>query len=238
VTDEDVDTLYAAHKNALKGTEAELKGLIRAQLQNQRLGERHKAFLESLRSHAEIAVHFKEPLGLNVPVSAEGAPSLGPSDAPVTIVEFSDFQCLDCKRVLATVVQLRSRYRDKVRLVFRDFPRDEVHARARRAAEAARCANDQHKFWEYHDLLFANAPRATSEDLQAYAQKAGLDVAKFEQCVSSGTHAATVQKDVDEARRLGVMDAPAFFVNGRFVSLALPMESFVRVIDEELSRAK
>ena len=183
-------------------------------------------------------MRFKEPPGLKVSVSTDGAPSVGPSDAPVTIVEFSDFQCLDCKRVLATIVQLRSRYRDKVRLVFRDFPRDDLHARARRAAEAARCANDQAKFWDYHDLLFANAPRAMPEDLNGYARKAGLDVLKFEQCVSSGMHAAAVQKDLDEARRLGVMEAPAFFVNGRFVSLALPMESFVRVIDEELNPAK
>jgi protein-disulfide isomerase len=191
-----------------------------------------------LRSDAKVVVHLTEPRIVRVDVSTDGAPFLGPADAKVTIVEFSDFQCPFCQRVLPALSEVRSRYGDKVKLVFRDFPLDRLHPQARRAAEAARCARDQNKFWQYHDLLFAKAPQADPEQLKAYAEQLGLDVPAFERCLASGKHAAGVQKDLDEGIRLGVSGTPGFFVNGRPLSGAQPVERFVRVIDDELRRPK
>jgi protein-disulfide isomerase len=140
--------------------------------------------------------------------------------------------------VLPTLTQLESQYGDKVKLVFRDYPIDNLHLGARKAHEAAWCAHDQGKFWAYHDLVFANAPKASSEQLNTYAQEVGLDMPAFEQRVNSGAHQAMVQRDVEEGTRVGVTGTPAFFINGRLVSGAQPLESFVRVIEEELVRAQ
>jgi protein-disulfide isomerase len=244
VTNEEILQFYNANRHQLRGNVSELTDQIRgylqirAHLQNEKVAESRKALLQSLRSDAKAVVHLAEPRVVRVDVSTEGAPFLGPADAPVTIVEFSDFHCPYCKRVLPSLTELRSRFGDKVRLVFRDFPLDRLHPRARGAAEAARCAHDQNKFWKYHDVLFANAPQAGPEQLKAYAEQVGLDVVAFERCLTSGKHAAGVQRDVDEGNRLGVTGTPAFFVNGRLVSGAQPVERFVRMIDDELKRPR
>jgi protein-disulfide isomerase len=237
VSDAEVEVVYNANKGRLRGTEAQLRDQIRDQLQNQKLAERRKAFVQSLRTQARVVVRLEEPPPFQIAISANGAPFRGPAEAPVTIVEFSDFHCPYCKQVLTTLTQILSRYGDKVKLVFRDFPLD-GHPVARRAAEAARCAKDQDKFWEYHDLLFANAPKASPEQLKEFAKQVGLDVSSFERCLSSGTHAAAVQRDVDEGLRLGVTGTPGFFVNGRLLSGAQPLEQFVRAIEEELKRVR
>jgi len=156
----------------------------------------------------------------------------------VTIVEFQDFHCPFCKRVQATIGELLARYGDKVKVVHRDFPIDSLHPLARKGHEAARCANEQGKFWAYHDLLYANAPKAGPEHLKAFAQEVGLNLPAFEQCVSSRKYRAAVQKDVDDGHGLGVTGTPTFFVNGRLLSGAQPFENFARMIDEELERQR
>src|SRR5262249_41488822 len=98
--------------------------------------------------------------------------------------------------------------------------------------------HEQGKFWAYHDALFANAPKTGTEQLKAYAQDVGLDLPAFEQCVSSGKYQTIVQQDIDEGTRAGVTGTPAFFINGRLVSGAQPLESFTRVIEDELARAR
>ena len=239
VTDEDVDTFYQANRARLKkGDEAELRARIREYLQNQKLSTRRQTYVQSLRSQASVVVHLKALPVARVEPGVAGAPVRGPAAAPVTIVEFSDFQCPYCKQVVPTLAQVLSRYGEKVKLVFRDFPIDSLHPQARKAAEAARCAHDQGKFWEFHDALFAGAPNASAEQLKTYAQQVGLDVPSFERCLGSRTHTAAVQKDVEEGTRLGVTGTPAFFVNGELLSGAQPLESFVRVIERELAAAR
>jgi protein-disulfide isomerase len=171
-------------------------------------------------------------------IKIKGIPVKGAATAPVTIVECSDVHCPFCTRVLPTLTQLESQYDDNVKLVFRDYPIDQLHSGARKAHEAARCAKEQGKFWAYHDTLFANAPKASPNQLKAYAQEVELDVAAFEQCVSSGKYQAAVQHDIDEGTRAGVTGTPAFFINGRLVSGAQPLERFVQIIEEELARAR
>lgn len=238
VTEQEIETFYQTNKARLKGDEAALQEQIRAHLQNQKLAARRGAFVQSLHSQANVVVRLKAPAVFRAEVGVDGAPFKGPATAPVTIVEFSDFHCPFCQRVLPTLTQLESQYGDKVKLVFRDYPIDNLHPTARKADEAARCARDQEKFWAYHDALFANAPKAGPEQLKAYAEAVGRDVPAFEQCLSSGAHQATVQRDVEEGTRVGVTGTPAFFINGRLLTGAQPLESFVRVIEEELARAR
>ena len=238
VTEEEVESFYQANKGRVKGDEPGVRDRIRAYFKSQKLVARRRAYMQSLRSQAAVVVHLQEAPAFRAEVGVEGAPFRGPAAAPVTIVAFSDFQCSFCKQVIPTLTQILSRYGEKVKLVYRDFPIDGLHPQARNAAEAARCAHDQGKFWEYHDALFANAPKAGPEQLKTYAQQVGLDLPSFERCLASGTHAAAVQKSVDEAIRLGVTGTPAFFINGELLSGAQPLDGFTRVIERELARAR
>jgi protein-disulfide isomerase len=198
VTEQEVETFYQANKARLQGDEATLKERIRAQLQNQKLQAAREAFLRSLRSQAKVVVHLKAPPAFRAQVSVDGAPFRGSATAPVTIVKFEDFHCPFCKRAQATLSQILARYGEQVKLVHRDFPIDNLHPQARRAHEAARCANDQGKFWAYHDKLYENAPKASPEQLKAYAKEVGLDLSAFEQCLDSGKYQAAVQRDIEE----------------------------------------
>jgi protein-disulfide isomerase len=129
-------------------------------------------------------------------------PAKGPTDAKVTIVEFSDFQCPYCARfVQETMPTLLQNYGDKVRFVFMNFPLSQIHADAEKAAEASECAHDQGAFWQYHDLLFQNQGALDVASLKNYAQAAGLDAEKFNQCLDSGEKASAVQADVETATK-------------------------------------
>jgi len=236
VTEQEIEAFYQANKARLRGDESRLRDSIRAHLQQQKLAARRERLLESLRSQSKVVVRLQPPPIVRVAVSVDGAPVRGAAEAPVTLVEFSDFYCPFCKQAQETLKQILDRYPGKVRHVFRDFPVDGLHPQARPAAEAARCAHDQGKFWEYHDALFANPPRATPDDLRRYAEQLALDVSTFERCFSAGTHRATVQRDYEEGVRLGVTGTPAFFINGRLLSGAQPLEAFARLIEDELSR--
>jgi protein-disulfide isomerase len=236
VTDAEIDTLYRANKARLRGDEDSLRQSIRTHLEERKTAARKREFVASLRQPATVVVHLRPPPVTRVTVSTDGAPSRGAREAPVILVEFSDFHCPFCKRAQATLKRVLDKYPGKVRHVFRDFPMDSLHPDARRAAEAARCAQDQGKFWEFHDVLFANAPSSSTADLRRYAERVGLDVTTFEGCLSAGGHRATVQRDVDEGERLGVSGTPAFFINGRPLHGAQPLDAFARMIEEELAR--
>ena len=236
VTEKEIDDFYQANKARIRGDDADVRQKIRAFLQQQKLNSQRELFVQSLRSQGKVVVHLQSPPAIRVEVSVDGAPIRGTPDAPVTVVEFSDFECPFCKQAHPTLKQLLERYPGKIRLAYRDFPLDSIHPQARRAAEAARCAHDQTKFWEYHDVLFSQSPRLSTDDLRRYADQVGLDVTKFDDCLTAGTHKAAVQRDLDEGNRLGVTGTPAFFVNGRPLSGAQPLEAFARVIDDELTR--
>jgi len=238
VTEQEVEAFYEANKTRIQGDPVAARQQIRINLQNQRLATKKQEFFQLLRSNAKIAVYLKPPPVHRVEVSTNGAPSKGPVKAPVTIVKFEDFHCPFCKKVQPTLAQVLSKYGEKVRLVHRDFPIDGIHPAARKAHEAARCANEQGKFWQYHDVLYANAPKADAADLKSYAREVGLDVPAFEKCVANGEFRDVVQKDVEEGTRLGVNGTPAFFINGRLLSGAEPIERFAAIIDDEISRGR
>lgn len=178
-----------------------------------------------------------------VEVNSDGAYSIGDPAAPVTIVEFTDFQCPFCSRhAVETLPQIKRDYVDtgKVRYVFMDFPLSSIHPQAQLTAEAARCAGDQNQFVAMHDLLFVRQGEwAGREDiadvLMGYARELGLDESAFSECLTSGVHEAAVLADLEEGVRVGVDGTPAFFINGVFVSGAQPYEAFQEVIDSLLA---
>lgn len=173
--------------------------------------------------------------GQKYEVSADDDPFRGPADAPITIVEFSDFHCGFCGRFAAeTLTPLLTNYDGKVRLVYRDYPFQVPGSLT--AALAGQCMNDQGKFWEFHDATFANQQALTREQFITYAQQFSVDVATFTTCLDDQQHIEEVRKDITEAQNLGVNGTPAFFVNGTFISGAQPYETFAKVIDEELAK--
>ncbi len=179
---------------------------------------------------------LKPPPVFRAPIELAGTPSRGPENAKVTVVEFSDFHCPFCKRVQPTLVQLMAKYPKDVRLVYKHMPLDQLHPQARRAAEASWCAQQQGKFWEYHDVLYSGGPDGTDPTLTAAATRVGLNLGAYQQCMASGQAAAAVQKQVEEGVKYGVQGTPGFFVNGRFVNGAVPLDAFVQIVDEELAR--
>lgn len=173
-----------------------------------------------------------------VEVAAEG-PSKGPASAPVTVVEFSDFQCPYCKQVVPTIEQAVAKYGDKIRVVFRQYPLSSIHPQAFKAAEASLCAAEQNKFWELHDAMFQEQSAASLDvaALETKARELGLDGEKFSACLSSGKYEDQVRADLKAGVAAGVSGTPAFFVNGRPLSGAIGLESLSQVVDEELARA-
>lgn len=233
-SDADVQKLYDSAKEQLGGQPLDaVKPQIVNYLKEQKAVERQGVFIEELKKKYKTVVMLKPPV---VKVETAGRVSRGGGpNAPVTIIEFSDYECPFCKRAEPTVDQVMEVYGDKVRLVFRDFPLP-MHEHARLASEAANCANAQGKFWEYHKKLFASDD-LKKENLQKMAAETGLDKAKFDQCLEQEEFKAAIDKDIADGAAVGVNGTPAFFINGRSISGAQPFEKFKEIIDEEIARA-
>lgn len=169
-------------------------------------------------------------------IPTEGFHSLGPADAPITLVEFSDYQCPFCQRWYEQVYRpLMDAYPGKIRIVYRNLPLTQIHPQAMNAAEAAMCAGEQNAYWEYHDKLFDNSS-ALSDDLYAsLAADLGLDASAFAACMTSHKYQNDIQTDMQFAIDLGVQSTPTFFINGLAVVGAQPLSVFQQVIDQELA---
>jgi protein-disulfide isomerase len=232
VTDAEVEKVYNDNKDKVGGrTLAELKAPITQQLQNSREQQRQQEFIRELRKTAAIKMELKPPM---VTVATDGAPVRGNANAPVTIVEFSDFQCPFCARAEGEIVKVRDTYKDQVKIVYKDYPLP-IHPNAPKAAEASRCAREQDKYWEYHDVLFANHSALEVPNLKKFAADLKLDTAKFDTCLDSGKYADEIAKDMAEGSRVGVSGTPAFFINGRLISGAQPFSAFQEAIDDALA---
>ena len=238
VTDAEVTTFLNSKDRAglPQMSEADLRLKVGEYLRLMKLNDRRRALVESLRAQVPVTVYLQASAAARVPVSASRGFARGAVEAPVTIVEFTDFQCPYCKTATATVQQVLEKYPGKVKWVFRDFPIPRLHPEAFKAHEAARCAGEQGKFWEYHDLLFDRSPRQAPADLKEYANDLKLGTAAFDQCLGSGKQAAEVNSDVQDGLRLKVEGTPTFFINGRRLAGAEPLAAFQKIIDSELAR--
>ena len=227
----DVAAYLGAHQAAFEGkSEAQAREEAARRVREDRVAQRRFGFLAELRARIPSSIALLPP---RVSVDVSGSPSRGPEGAPVTIVEFSEFQCPFCRRVLPTLRAVEDRYRGRIRLVFRHFPLAR-HKDAPKAAEAAECARDQGRFWEMHDRLFENAERLGVADLKRHARAVGLDGPAFDGCLDSGRHEGRWRRDLADAESYGASGTPMFFVNGRLISGAQPFAVFARVIEEEL----
>jgi protein-disulfide isomerase len=235
VSDVEIAQWYQTNQNRVQGASLDqVRQPIRQYLTQERMQLARDQFLDTLRAKTPVRVLLEAPRQ-NV-AAAKGA-AKGPANAPIEIIEFSDFQCPFCQRANPTVDQVLKTYGDRVRFVYRHFPLGN-HPAARPAAEASQCAAEQGKFWEYHDTLFANPSRLADADLKQHAAGLGLDTKQFNACVDTHKYKAQVDADMEAGEEAGVNGTPAFFVNGRMLSGAQPFDAFKRVIDEELELKK
>ncbi len=226
-----VRRFYEQNREQMSGASfEEMAPQIRGFLEQRAQGEAGRAFLDELRAGAEVAVLI-EPLRQQVGASG---PARGATDAPVTIVEFSDYQCGFCRRAEATIAALLDAYPERLRFVYRHFPIQTIHPLAHDAARAAHCADLQGRFWDYHERLFQPDAALERAGLEAHASALGLELDPFRRCLSEAESAARVDFDIREAKQLGVQSTPTFFINGIRVEGARPIEDFRKIIDREL----
>ena len=229
-TEAEITSTYEAAKG--RGQQLPPLDAVREQVSQFIRQQKARAYYQKLYAEAKAEVLLPPYRPGRVEVAAEG-PSKGPDKAPVTIVEFSDFECPFCSRAEGTVAQVLGAYGDKVRLVYRDFPLP-MHPNAQKAAEAAHCAGDQGKYWEMHGRLFANQQSLEVAALKKHAGGLELDQGKFDKCLDSGAKAKLVDANRKAGEEVGVTGTPAFFVNGMMLSGARPFEEFKSLIDSEL----
>jgi len=195
-----------------------------------RISKAKAAYVKSLRDQAGVLVTFAPPVA---DVNIDDGPTRGPKNAPVRLVEFADFQCPYCQQVHGEVKKVLEHFGDKVSFSYRDYPLP-MHPLAPKAAEAARCAGAQNKYWEFYDALFTDKKLAPA-DLKDEAKKLSLDTALFDKCLDSGEQAASVEKDASKAQHLGVTGTPTFFINGHQFTGPTKYDVFRDAIEKELA---
>lgn len=217
VTDQQAQTFYDQNKERVSGDFAQTKDAIRQYLEQIEVRQAERAFVEKLRAVATIQTFLVAPESPVFSISTTDQPSLGKTDAPVTIIAFTDYQCPSCAAMHPELERLVKEYGDKVRLVTRDFPLSQ-HAQAFKAAEAAEAARDQGKYWEYIQILLRNQSALTVDKLKGYASELALDRARFDSALDSGKFAESVQRDIEDGMKLGINGTPTIFINGRRVT--------------------
>ena len=235
VSDKDVDKFYQENQQNIKGTKEQYVERIRNYLEQQNYREQYYKYLDGLKKSANAKVLLKKPERIRVELKLAPAPERGKKDAKIKLVEFSDFECPVCKRYTKTLDAVYDKYKRKINFVFKAFPLDQ-HKKSPLAHQASFCAEEQGKFWPYHDLLFENSPKLDRTDLEQYAQKARLDLTKFKLCLDSGSTVQKVQSEMKEATGAGVRATPTIFVNGQMLIGAVSQAQIEEVIEEELKR--
>ncbi len=237
VSPDEVEAWYRENAAALGGRSLEeLRPRIRQFLVQTKRERALEGFAEELEEDRNVE-YLLEPF--RVELNNEGSPATGPEDAPITLVEFSDFECPFCGRFFPTYERIKQEYGDRLRIVFRQYPLREIHPNAYGAALASLCAHEQGRFWEMHDLMFQEQDRLDRESLQQKAGRLGLDTERFNECMQSQRYAEQIQRDLQAGDRVGVDGTPALFVNGIPVpGGAVPYDVLANVIEEELSRQR
>lgn len=229
-----IDLIYGETAGSLGDmSEDEARQRIKIDLESRERIESYKRAIEELRSRARVEIRLAAPVAPALRVTNEG-PSIGPSNAAVTIIIFSDFECPYCKQASAVMRQVVESYPRQVRIVFKQMPLA-IHPNAFKAAQASVCAARQGKFWEYHDRLF-KATDMSGGSLLNYAAETGLSTTEFAACLDSGESRAAVLKDMQEARRANIQGTPTFIINGKLLNGITSFENFKTAIDNELKQ--
>jgi len=233
-TEDDVKSYYEANKQRINQPLLQISSQIYNFLKTQNYNQAKATFVEQLKQSRGVRVSLSP---LREGIETAGSPTQGPENAPVTLVEFSDFQCPYCANLFRTLHQILDKYGSQIRLVYRNFPLVQIHPHAEKAAEAGLCAADQGQFWPMHDLMFQTQRQLTEEDLKVKAAQLKLNLDQFNSCLASGQHAGQIKLDLSAGAKLGVAGTPALFINGRFISGAVPFDDIAKIIDEELTQA-
>jgi protein-disulfide isomerase len=233
-TEEEVIQFYGVMKRRLRGQPLEqVRPMVVQEINRRAQGERFSEYLGHVREKYKVNLSLERPAIPRLPVSVDNDPSIGPEDAPITIVQFAEFQCPYCGRAKETVDQVFAAYPGKIRLVYRDYPLS-FHDRAIPAAIAANCAGAQGKYFEMYDQLMSNQQSLTEADLARYASNVGVELTEWTICRADPAQAEEIQADFEDGVKLGVNGTPAFFVNGIMLSGAQPFSAFKEIIDREL----
>ena len=232
-TTEEIEKFYEENKARIPVSREQAIPQIGPYLMDQRRDAAFAALITRLKKDYGVTSYL-EPLRTEIPTA--GFPTLGPASAPITIVEFSDFECPYCGGLFPTLKEIETKYADKIRVVYRQYPLASLHPHAQKAAEASLCADEQKRFWDFHDSLFGNQQDLTVDSLKRRAVELKLDAPAFNTCLDSGKHAETIKKDIVEGSRAGVSGTPAIFINGRLLSGNQPYTSIAQVIEDELQR--
>jgi protein-disulfide isomerase len=234
-TDAEVAAYYLGQKDRLNRPLDEVKTQLRQELKQARLEQARQDYMQRLWRDANVGILLAPP---KMEVGYDPSRVRGDPNAPVTIIEFSDFQCPYCRQAFPILEALLAKYPGQVKLAYRDFPLRGVHPNAQIAAEAARCANEQGKFWEYHDLLFSSPDKLDRAGLLQKAQTLNLDQKSFESCLDTGKFRVSIDDDIKAGTAARVDGTPAFFINGVFLSGVQSQSVFEGKINAELARLK
>lgn len=237
ITDEEVERVYERNREALGGrTLEDVRSEIEDAIERQRPTMALQQFMDDLRGESDDVVLALDPPRQRVEILPDD-PTRGPVDAPILLVEFSDFQCPFCQRATGTLAELVDRYEDQIQLVYKDYPLA-VHPEAFKAAEAGNCAHEQGMFWELHDKMFVSQDALDVPSLNSYASELGLDATAFSTCLDEGRYTQRVQRDLQLGQLYGVSSTPTVFINGRPIMGAAPIETFEQIIREELAASE
>jgi len=233
-TEEELLSLYNSRKQPNMPAFEEMKSNIQQYVVENQKSQLLRAHIQSLKDTTQVSSNLETP---RVKIDVGNSPSLGPKDAPITIVEWSDYQCPYCQQVRPTIWKLLDEYKDKIHYVFKDFPLY-MHKDAPKAHEACHCADEQGKYFECNKILFNNRANLKVDNLKEYAKRLELDTENFNTCLDSGKYAKQVQDEQQEGIKAGVNGTPAFFINGIMLSGAQPYQNFKQIIEEELNKGK
>ena len=233
VADAEIKKFYDENKDRLGARSFdEVKSSIQGYLFRERQDEIHGALIAKLKKKADIEVLISVP---RTKIDEGDFPAKGPKDAPIRLVEFTDYECPFCGKARPTVTKVMEEYKGKIRYVLRDFPLS-FHKNSLKAHEAAHCADDQGKYWDLNQKIWENQHAITLDDLKKYAKEVKLKTKNFDECLDSGKYSKKVAESLAYGQTVGVSGTPAFFINGRMISGARPFEAFKEIIDDELNQ--
>lgn len=232
-SDSDAKSWFNKNKDRIPYPFEQIKGEIKRMIVAEKTQARRQEVVEQLKKQGKFSFKAIPPVAPVMEINTLGYPAVGNPKSKVTVVEFADYQCPHCRHAAEAMKKVLPRFKDKIRFVYMDFPINPSGI-STMVAEGALCANEQGKFWQYHDLAFSKQSSLTKESPKQLAKEVGLDGTKFDSCMKSGRSRDTVQKSKREAERLGISGTPAIYVNGRRQMVAHTEKDLIAMLEKAL----